>query len=107
MAFFNPYLTGTYPYMQPPVQPQMSLPTIHADIIQASSIDEIKATNVGAGITQMFILRDDSAIVIKSAQGITVYDRRTDVPRESPYVTRDELERRLCAIGKGGQNESV
>lgn len=107
MAFYNPYLAGTYPHMQMPVQPQMSMPTIHADIIQAGSIEEIRAAQVNAGMTQMFILRDDSAIVIKSAQGITIYERRPPEEPKDPavYVTREELERRLSALEKGADTQ--
>ncbi len=119
MPNFNPYVPGSYPsYIQPmqqayqmqqPMQPapQMTLPTIHADIIQAGSIDEIRQSNVGAGTSQMFILKDESAIIIKTAQAngytLDIYDKRPPAPQApafdpAVYVTREELEERLSAL---------
>ena len=107
----NPYLQA---YMQSLLQqlpqqqaPQMSLPTIHADIIQVGSAEEVERFPVGAGVSQMFILRDDSTIFVKSANanGYTVdtYDKRPPAPPApvidpQTYVTKEELERRLNAL---------
>lgn len=94
-----------YPNMmyQPPAQ-GMTPPTIHADIVQVSGEQEALNYPVAAGMTQMMIDRDDSAIYIKSAYAngqptLEVY--RKEEKREMPvqnYVTREELEEMLAGM---------
>lgn len=105
----NPYLQAYLQAMQQqmlPQQPvqQMSPPTIHADIIQVGGQDEVERFSVGAGVSQMFMARDDSAIYIKTGTpngaDLAVYERRTGAPHA--FVTREELEQRLSALGKEG-----
>ena len=120
---YNPYPIG-YPYYQPyqipqyqqpvqqQVQPQqaqgMTPPTVHADIIQISSEQEGTNFPVAAGTSQMMILKDESAIMVKTAFAngqttLAIYDKRPPAPAEKPidltlYVTREELETRLAAF---------
>ena len=129
--YYNPpYFGGQSPYMgnmgmvpNPPAVPQyqpqypaqgqpsqampqtMTPPTIHAEIIQARSIEDVERFPVNAGTKQLFQLADDSAFVMKCvlANGETaldIYDKRPKKPAAVPpdlslYVTREELERRL------------
>lgn len=104
----NPYLQAYLQAMQQqmiPQQPvQMSPPTIHADIVQVGGQDDVERFSVGAGVSQMFMARDDSAIFIKTGTPngaeLVVYERRTGAP--PVFVTREELEQRLSALGKEG-----
>ena len=105
----NPYLQAYLQAMQQQMMPQqpvqqMSPPTIHADIIQVGGQDEVERFSVGAGVSQMFMARDDSAIYIKTGTPngaeLAVYERRTGAP--PAFVTREELEQRLSALGKEG-----
>lgn len=109
----NPYLQAylqalqqQFPNAQQQTSPQMSLPTIHADIIQVGSEEEVERFPVGAGVSQMFILRDESSIFVKSANvnGYTIdtYDKRPPAPPApvfdpQKYVTREELEKLLSS----------
>lgn len=86
-------------------QPIMTPPTIRAEIIQVGTEAEAANYPVAAGGTQMMMLRDDSAICIKSAfangqSSLTVYERRAQKPQQnSPdFITRDEFEQRLREI---------
>lgn len=96
--------------MQMQTQPQMTLPTIHADIIQTEE-DQARDYNIAAGTTQMFMTKDDSNIFIKTAYANGNYDfvkyvKVTDkVPVEqsnhsdqNDYVTREEFEKRLAEV---------
>lgn len=105
----NPYLQAYLQAMQQQMMPQqpvqqMSPPTIHADIIQVGGQDEVERFSVGAGVSQMFMARDDSAIYIKTGTpngaDLVVYERRTGAL--PAFVTREELEQRLSALGKEG-----
>ena len=91
---WNPYLpnyTALY-------QPQMSLPTIRAEIIQVDSEEQAAAYPVNAGASQMMIARDDSAIYVKTvgANGpnLDVFVKRPPAPpAPAPeYMTREEVE---------------
>lgn len=109
---YNPYLQAYMQALQQQImpqqtQPQMTMPTIHADIMQVGSVEEAERFPIGAGASQMFILRDDSAILVKSASAsgytMEIYDRRptaAQAPAIDPrtYVTMDELEKRLSAL---------
>ena len=102
MAFVNPYqmyLQQMQQQFQP--APQMTLPTIHADIIQVNSADDVERFPVGVGASQMFILRDDSTIYVKTGTVISVYERKQQATQPAPtYITREELEERLSAFRK-------
>ena len=108
---YNPYLNAYMQALQQqfnqPQQTQMTMPTIHADIIQVAGREDVDRYSIGAGNSQMFITRDDSTIYVKSgtANGFTldIYDKR---PPASPapvidpqtYVTREEFEALRGAI---------
>lgn len=106
------YVPQAYP---PPPQMQnqqaqqsaqaLTPPTIHADIIQLATIKDAEAYPLSAGLSQMFMTRDESAIVIKEAfqngNRVIVYDRRPEAPPApvldpSQVVTWDELEAYLA-----------
>ena len=123
-SYFNPYLQSAYPqaYQTPVPQyptmtpypqqaqqqiqqaqapPSMTPPTIHAEIIQLKSADEVERFPVNAGTSQLFQLADDSAFVIKSvyANGqynIDIYAKQPKKPAPPPidpaqFVTWDAL----------------
>lgn len=108
---YNPYLQAYMQALQQQFQPaqaapQMSPPTIHVDIVQVGSLEEIDRYPAG-----MYMLRDDSAIVVKTpnANGfaLDIYDKRPPAPPApvfdpQAYVTREELARLLNG-GKEGQ----
>lgn len=144
-GYINPYLQAAYPqayqapvpqYQYPmqttapypqQVQPQvqqaapqsMTPPTIHAEIIQVKSMDEIEKFPVNAGTTQLFQLSDDSAFVIKAVypngqSEIDVYAKQPKKPTPPPidpaqFVTWDALgdaleewaEKRNSGAGRG------
>lgn len=93
------------PFQPQPTPPQaMTPPTIHADIIQIGN--EQEAWNYPTG--QMMMLRDDSAILIKTsgangAPALEVYERRPRRAQEggSDYVTKEELAEALKALQGG------
>ena len=116
---YQPYYPQYQAYQ--PVQPQpmqqiqqqtqqqgMTPPTVHADIIQISSEQEGVNFPVAAGASQMMILKDESAIFVKTAfpngqSTFVAYEKRPPKPAEKPvdfslYVTREELEERLAAL---------
>lgn len=112
MAYNNGFPIG-YPYQQYQYQqPQMMTPpTIRAEIIQVGSEAEAANYPVAAGATQMLMLRDDSAICIKSAfangqSNMIVYERRAQKqPVNGPdFVTRDEFEARLRELSAQREN---
>lgn len=90
--------------VQPQQQQMMTPPTIRAEIVQVGSKAEALNFPVGAGQTQMMIMRDDSAIFIKSAfaNGQANLDEYIRKPHEEPasvdYITRTEFEQRLSAL---------
>lgn len=94
------------PTFQPQQQPQtMTQPTIHADIIQIGSEQEAWNQNVNVGSSQMMMLRDESAIFIKSAYPdkqptMDIYRKEAQkaVPSPADYVTKDELAAALAAL---------
>lgn len=92
------------PNYQPPrqqmPQPQnFTPPTIHADIIQVGTEQEALSFGVAAGTSQMFCMKDDSSIYIKTAYpngqfAFTAFDRRPQTEPEQPnFVTYDDFER--------------
>lgn len=123
---YNNYFPATYqPFypqypQQPPVQgmaqqPQqqmMTPPTIRAEIVQVGSRAEALNFPVGAGQTQMMIMRDDSAIFIKSAfangqANLDEYIRKPPEPEKpaADYITREEFEQRISALQRKVVND--
>lgn len=83
----------------------MTPPTIHAEIVQIADRNEAVNFPVGAGQAQMMIMRDDSAIFVKSAfangqSSLVEYVKKEPEPQAPPadYVTREEFEKRLAEI---------
>lgn len=93
----------------------MTPPTIHAEIIQYGSEDEVDRYTMAAGASQMFVSRDDSTFIVKTMhQGgqfdKDYYDKRPPAPpaptlNPAEYVRKDELQALLAAAmeNKGGQ----
>lgn len=109
-----PDYPGQQPYMDPqfvrahgqqPVQngaqnAAMTLPTIHAEIVQVDGEQAAAQYPVGAGMSQMMMARDESAIFVKSATAngytLDVFEKRPPTPQPAPfnpeeYVRIDEL----------------
>ena len=67
----------------------MTPPTIHAEIVQVESEQAAAQYPVGAGMSQMMIARDDSAIFVKTAtsSGYTmdVFEKRPPTPQPAPF----------------------
>lgn len=89
----------------PAATPQMSLPTVHADILQVADEDAMEKQPVDAGTSQMMITRDETVIGVKSvlANGESTLDIYRKQPRaqkaaEPEYVTRAEFERRIAEM---------
>lgn len=89
---------------QPAPATAMTPPTIRAEIIQVSNGEqgELEAAQypIGAGQSQMFMARDDSAIFIKTATAngytLDVFPKRPPAPTPPPfnpseYVRKDAL----------------
>ena len=108
---YNNYFPATYPQFypqypqQPPQQQMMTPPTIRAEIVQVGSKTEAANFPVGAGQTQMMIMKDDSAIYIKSAfangqANLDEYIRKPPEPEKplTDYITREEFEQRISAL---------
>lgn len=103
---------GMQPMIQAPIQqpgqaPQMTKPTVHADIIQIENEAAGDNEPVDAGTSQMMITKDESAILIKSvlANGETimdVYRKQPKAPKkaEPEYVTREEFERWVAEMNR-------
>lgn len=112
MAYNSPFPVG-YPYQYAPAYPAPQMPanqqpaqaltppTIHADIIQIQSEKDAEAYPLSAGLSQMFMTRDEAAIIVKEAfqngNRLTVYDRRKEAPPApaldpASVVTWDRLE---------------
>ena len=90
-----------------PVQagPQMSLPTVHADILQVAEEEAMEKQPVDAGTSQMMITRDETVIGVKSvlANGestLDIYRKQPKAakPAEPEYVTRAEFEKRIAEM---------
>ena len=109
---FNPYMINNPYAQQQPAQHQpqaMTPPTIHADIIQVESEAEADRYPMAANQPpQMFMLRDESAIYIKTMlannqHDLKVYPMRPPAPPTPPvdmtaYITRKEFNERLAAL---------
>ena len=88
-----------------PAGPQMSLPTVHADILQVADEDAMEKQPVDAGTSQMMISRDETVIGVKSvlANGESTLDIYRKQPKkqkaaEPEYVTRAEFEQRMAEM---------
>ncbi|MBP5725995.1 MAG: hypothetical protein J6Y48_02855 [Clostridia bacterium] len=125
-AYQNPYLPSMNGYqvpgygwpgmqtgpqqqmMQQPGQtPQMTKPTVHADIIQIENEAAGENEPVDAGTSQMMITKDESVILVKSvlANGETTMDiyrkqPKAEKPAEPEYVTREEFDRWVAEMSK-------
>lgn len=115
MNGYQPQQGYGWPGMQPgqvpqPVQPmpqamntpQLTRPTVHADIVQIETEAAGETEPVDAGTSRMMITKDEKTILIKSvlANGETTMDiYRKQPPAQKPpeteYVTRAEFERRM------------
>ena len=89
----------------PAANPQMSLPTVHADILQVADEEAMEKQPVDAGTSQMMISKDETIIGVKSvlANGestLDVYVKRPPVhkPAGPEYITREEFERRIAEM---------
>ena len=87
--------------------PQLTRPTVHADIIQIENEAAADTEPVDAGTSQMMITKDEKAILIKSvlANGETTMDiyrkqPKAAKPAEPEYVTREEFERWVAEMSK-------
>ena len=112
---YGVYYNNNNPYQQfqqqtMPQQP-FTAPTIHAEIIQVDDMQTAYNYPVGAGQTQMFMARDDSAFFIKSVlansqTSFEVYDRRKKDQQKpesidmNDYITRSEFEQRLKEVAQ-------
>lgn len=96
----------------------MTPPTIHAEIIQYGSEDEVDRHPMAAGTSQMFVSRDETTFIVKTMhQGgqydKEYYDKRPPAPpaptlNPSDYVRKDELETIMAAwAARGGEHEPV
>lgn len=117
--FMDPQFTRIYgqqPSQMPQqgnTQPQqtgvpsaMTPPTIHAEIIQVDGEAAAEQYPVGAGMSQMMMARDESAIFIKTATAngytLDIFDKQPPAPQPAPfnpadYVRVDELQRIVTA----------
>ena len=78
------------PAPQQPAQPtMMTPPTIHAEIVQVDGEAAAAQYPVGAGMSQMMIARDESAIFVKAATAsgytLEVFDKRPPAPAPPPF----------------------
>lgn len=102
----DPAYMRTYNHQgqQPAQQGQQSLtpPTIRAEIVQVDTLDAIDRFPMAAGTSQMFMTKDEAAIVVRSmyANGQhndDIYDKRPPAPpaptlNPADYVRKDELQ---------------
>lgn len=102
------YQPMQYQQQQPQMQQAqtMTLPTIHAEIVQVENEQAAASYPVGAGASQMMMARDDSAIYVKTAtaNGFTldVFEKRVKSPQNAifdpaEYVRKDEIETLVTA----------
>lgn len=94
------------PYTQPMQMPQptYTLPTVHADIVQVASREEGKSFGVAPGQTQMMMLRDESAIFIKTALNHGQYSfdeyyrKEPEEQEQVEYITKAEFDKRISEL---------
>lgn len=67
----------------------MTLPTIHAEIVQVDGETAAAQYPVGAGMSQMMISRDESAIFVKNATAngytLEVFEKRPPAPQPATF----------------------
>lgn len=90
-----------------PAPQQMTPPTIRAEIIQVENEQAARDYPVAAGMTQMFMSKDDKFIFIKTAfpnapYDLVIYEKQAKKEPEpvvnidtDKFVTRDEFENRI------------
>ena len=93
---------GQQQTQQPAQQQRLTPPTIHADIIQIGTLDEINQYPIAPGASQMFITKDEQTIAVRSMYANNqhsddIYDKRPPAPpaptlNPADYVRKDELE---------------
>lgn len=112
---YNNYFPATYPSVQPQAfpQPQAQIQPQNG-VIWVQGIEGAKAHYVPAGSTALLMDSDGSYMYIKTADQSGMPTMRTfryeEVTGEekpqvdmSQYVTREELEKALAGIRKGGK----
>ena len=74
---------------QPATVGTMTPPTIHAEIVQVDGETAAAQYPVGAGMSQMMIARDESAIFVKTATAngytLDVFEKRPPAPQAAPF----------------------
>lgn len=74
---------------QPSAPTTMTPPTIHAEIVQVDGEAAAAQYPVGAGMSQMMISRDESAIFVKNATAngytLDVFEKRPPAPPVAPF----------------------
>lgn len=103
----DPAYMRAYGQNQPLQQAQqnqqgLTPPTIRAEIVQVDTLDAIDRFPMAAGTSQMFMTKDEAAIVVRSmyANGQhndDIYDKRPPAPpaptlNPADYVRKDELQ---------------
>lgn len=77
------------PAPQQPAAAAMTPPTIHAEIVQVDGEAAAAQYPVGAGMSQMMIARDESAIFVKTATAsgytLDVFEKRPPAPQPAPF----------------------
>ncbi len=85
----QPTQTGQQSTPQVQRSAAMTLPTIHAEIVQVEGEAAATQYPVGAGMSQMMMAKDESAIYIKEAtvNGYTlnVFEKRPPAPQAAPF----------------------
>ena len=104
------------PQMQGIPQQDMT-PTIHAEIKQVDSMEAIDRVPLGAGTSQMFMTKDEQAIVIRSTfangqHSDVVYDKRPPAPPApvfdpNEYVRKDELGKLIRESFESHKNKKI
>ena len=78
----------------------MTPPTIRAEIVQVDGEQAAMQYPVGAGMSQMMIARDETAIFVKTATAngytLDVFDKRPPAPQPAPFNPDEYL--RLSAL---------
>ena len=110
MGYQAPQTAAPQQMMQPaqaPGNPQMTKPTVHADIVQIENEAAGELEPVDAGTSQMMITKDESVIMVKSvlANGETTMEIYRKQPKavkrtEPEYVTRAEFEERIAEMAR-------
>jgi hypothetical protein len=101
-------LAGNTQPQQSTQQQTMTPPTIHADIIQIGTLDEMDQYSVAPGASQMFMTRDEQIIAVRSMfannqHSDDIYDKRPPAPpaptlNPAEYVRKDELQAMLSEL---------